>query len=455
MNLKITLSILFLLLIACSKDLDQTQNEVFIIKKLIYEKDGQFVESYGLMNSKGKQLVGLNYKKIHLVGSDYFVAEKEDHSQQYFKMSNEVPLFDKEFEVAKSFSINGLARVKGKGKWGFINRDGDYIIPPLYDLVGSFSEGVAAIIIEGKVGFIDEEGKIIIEPKYDLQAGDYIIPEEEIQKYRFVDGLCAVNLDNNYGYINHSGKIEINTVYSYASKFYGEYAAAGTMEKGHSLMGIINKKGVWKVKPQFINVFLGDDYFIGLLPRIHNESNPFDFVEAEDEGFSYYKYDGSKMIDKVFKRKPLHDYTGFHDVFDLRRYAFSENMAFVCNDDSCGYVNKVGEYVIKPKYFPTSRMAELFTNGIAAVAFNHNQNSIYSGSKEDGYKGRVASYRPVGFIDKLGKLIIPPVFVHAEIYSSGIIEVTPKESLPLQYLLDHVFYIDYKGNYVWNGFEEK
>jgi hypothetical protein len=73
--------------------------------------------------------------------------------------------------IARSFS-EGLAAVNIGGKWGygksgFIDRTGNLVIPAQYDAVDSFSEGLAGVLIDGKCGFIDKTGKIIIQPQYD------------------------------------------------------------------------------------------------------------------------------------------------------------------------------------------------------------------------------------------------------------------------------------------------
>jgi len=477
-NTKLFLSVMLLTLVSCKKEFDTSQYEVVIIKKIAFQDDSHFVESYGLMDSKGTHLVELNYKKIFFVGDDYFIAQKHNSDQQYFKINNESLLFEKEFEEATTFFENGLAKVKSKDKWGFINRNGDYKIPPLYDFVGEFSEGLAAILVENKVGFINEQGKIVIEPKYDLPLDlKYHFPEYQMRMYRFSNGLCPINLLGKYGYINSEGGIEVETIYSSATAFKKEYATAAIKKNGKNIYGVIDKAGSWKVKPQFAEIYLTDDYFIGSYPqfRIKREHGRIKFrlrteeelkegfiKFPEDGSFSYFNYDGSKMIDQIFYDKNRRD-----KELNLWTYSFSENKAFVCNADSCGfkrvnpygcvtgtcgYINRKGKYVVESKYFQPPN-GSIFVNGMAVVALNDNINSYTP--THNGYNGAIIEYRPVCIIDEAGKMLIPPVFINAVIHPSGIIEVTPKEYLVQEYLLDHTFYIDYKGNYLWNGYEKK
>jgi hypothetical protein len=52
-----------------------------------------------------------------------------------------------------------MAEVKTGGKWGFIDKTGKEVIPPVYDYVGAFYEGLARVEKNRKCGFIDKTGK--------------------------------------------------------------------------------------------------------------------------------------------------------------------------------------------------------------------------------------------------------------------------------------------------------
>ncbi|EQC2648382.1 WG repeat-containing protein, partial [Campylobacter coli] len=53
------------------------------------------------------------------------------------------------------------------GKWGFIDKNGEFVIKPKFDSIWSFREGLAKVGLNGKYGLIDKSGKIVIEPKFD------------------------------------------------------------------------------------------------------------------------------------------------------------------------------------------------------------------------------------------------------------------------------------------------
>ena len=64
-------------------------------------------------------------------------------------------------QIAESIS-EGLARVEMNGKWGYIDREGNVVIPFKYDGAEDFSEGLAEVLLKNKYSFIDKKGKEII-----------------------------------------------------------------------------------------------------------------------------------------------------------------------------------------------------------------------------------------------------------------------------------------------------
>ena len=116
----------------------------------------------------------------------------------------------KEYENAKEFS-EGLAAVKLKGKWGYINTKGNLIIRPTYDEAENFYKGMAWIKKNKLWGLIDYNNKYLIEPTF-----------EKIEDYN-KDGwnwnYATVVIDSKYGYIDKTGNILIQFKYDEAAEF--------------------------------------------------------------------------------------------------------------------------------------------------------------------------------------------------------------------------------------------
>ncbi|MGL6209374.1 MAG: WG repeat-containing protein, partial [Paracoccaceae bacterium] len=76
--------------------------------------------------------------------------------------------FTTNFAAARDFA-EGLAPVQDitSGKWGYIDRAGDYIIQPQFDQAYSFSDGLAGVQIGDKRGFILPDGTFAATPQFD------------------------------------------------------------------------------------------------------------------------------------------------------------------------------------------------------------------------------------------------------------------------------------------------
>ena len=68
------------------------------------------------------------------------------------------------------------------------------VIEPQFDLALSFSEGLAVVRIKGKFGFIDSLGKMAIEPQFDWALS-------------FSEGLAAVKINGRGGRCRADGKL--------------------------------------------------------------------------------------------------------------------------------------------------------------------------------------------------------------------------------------------------------
>ena len=62
----------------------------------------------------------------------------------------------KRFSAIGRFS-EGLAPVKGKIQWGYINKDYDIVIPLMYERAFSFKEGLGMVVLNSQYGLIDQD----------------------------------------------------------------------------------------------------------------------------------------------------------------------------------------------------------------------------------------------------------------------------------------------------------
>ena len=106
------------------------------------------------------------------------------------------PQFDYAGEFSEGFAVVGLGKFPAT-KWGYINLQGNLVIPAQFEGAHDFSEGMAAVSFGGKLGYIDRAGKLAVPAKFD-----------EAQK--FSGGRARVRIiADGYGYINQQGELVV------------------------------------------------------------------------------------------------------------------------------------------------------------------------------------------------------------------------------------------------------
>lgn len=150
-----------------------------------------------------------NNSKITRNDIDYFEKDKNANLFRIHHKNGKWGFVDKDtvtaipfiYDFINPFDENGLAYAKDKGKEFYINKEGKVIIPPDYDELGLFSEGMLSAKRKGKYGFLNIKGDLIIPMIYDGTGF-------------FSQGLCIVSKNKKYGFIDKKGKVIIPIVYN-------------------------------------------------------------------------------------------------------------------------------------------------------------------------------------------------------------------------------------------------
>ena len=177
------------------------------------------------------------------------------------------------YQLEEAYFHQGFLKVKYDGKEGFVNKEGK-LIGKLYHKVYDFKEGLAQIFTQNngirRTGFINSEGEEVIPPVYDCGTelkpvkrwGKYLFPQKDglkgvidiknniIISFAYEDillpGKNAFNLSklgvkkNGYwGFINQKEKWVIPAKYDKITNFQWKY----TLVKYQGKSGYINHKG--------------------------------------------------------------------------------------------------------------------------------------------------------------------------------------------------------------------
>lgn len=82
-------------------------------------------------------------------------------------------------------------------RWGYVDLQGNLVIPPKWEVAGSFSEGLATVLDGGfQLGMIDRSGEIAIPLEYNRLSS-------------FSGGLAAFGKCGKHGFINHKNEAVI------------------------------------------------------------------------------------------------------------------------------------------------------------------------------------------------------------------------------------------------------
>lgn len=104
------------------------------------------------------------------------------------------------FDQALGFNEAGTAPVRTGGRWGVIDRKGEWVGPRRYASIGEYREGLAPFLENGLYGYLDARGQEAIPARFE-------------QAKPFSEGLAAVKEPGwGWGYIDKSGAWVIKRV---------------------------------------------------------------------------------------------------------------------------------------------------------------------------------------------------------------------------------------------------
>ncbi len=190
--------------------------------------------------------------KIRVWNSERQAADFYDAN--YRLISNfERPLPDRSAQKSGRFKrVNvwhdsGYATAQEKGavgyadQWGIINRNLDWVVPPVYDLL-YFNLGPNELTFihgrrDGLWGFVDIAGVEVVPFHFDR-----ILP--------FVGDYAPAAIGEKWGLIDKKGQWVLQPAYDAVKELSGRAVA---VEEGN-LWGVVNYAGEWLIEPRFVNV---------------------------------------------------------------------------------------------------------------------------------------------------------------------------------------------------------
>ena len=403
------------------------KNGLVAVYIIPYNPNGVIWEVFEIKNGKVVPIQN-TYKNVK--NKKWWIEKKEVGKKKKYKTGDVVIPF--KYDEVYAFS-EGLAAVKLKGKWGFIDKSGKKVVPLKYDKVTDFSEGFARVGLSDKWGDVNKWGFV-------NKSGKEIVPLKYHYVWDFNEGLAVVFLNRKGGFVNKSGKEVVPPKYTSISDFSGGLARVVLNGKVRG----INKSGKVVLPPKY---GWADDFSEGLkaVQKIYKSG----FVDKSGKVVIPLKYMWVWDFSDGLARVELNDKYGFIDksgkvVVPLKYDSigdFDEGFASANLNGKWGFVDRSGKVAIPLKY----DRAYSFSEGLASVNLNGKW----------------------GFVDKTGKVVIP--FKYDDVLyfdeglawvqlngKSGYINKSGELVVPLKYDGDIVEYEDYFGDfgYYINNFSE-
>ncbi|WP_019672388.1 WG repeat-containing protein [Psychrobacter lutiphocae] len=164
-------------------------------------------DTYGIIDQDNHAIVPFEYQWIKRINPNLFYIQKSDGFD--FVDSDGNLATTKKFDEIVTVSLTDeFFAVKKDGKWGFINRDFETVIPFEYDKAVEFYDDLAAVKKNNKFGFIDKDGQTVIPFDYDdanIDIDDWRTRVD--RKYRFGDNMTVVRKAGRWGVIDKGNNI--------------------------------------------------------------------------------------------------------------------------------------------------------------------------------------------------------------------------------------------------------
>ena len=246
------------------------------------DKEGKYIGTPGFL------FVQWGFGNEHAWTDDVTLIRTADDLIGIMNDAGKVLIADKVEEIGDSGFTDGLAPAATGGKWGYIDKRGDWVIEPQFEHAFGFKDGLASVEVGGRWGFIDQKGKFVVNPQYDFifglsegyaifeigkgsipgcgqycgyhgfidTKGRVMVEAKFVERpnpdgswsspvHPFSEGLAAVKTDDGWGFIDPTGKMVIDPQFDNVGSFQDGLAFVTALGKE----AYITKTGAFVVDP--------------------------------------------------------------------------------------------------------------------------------------------------------------------------------------------------------------
>ncbi len=250
---------------------------------------------------------------------------------------------DTRFEESRPTSegLRPIAKTSWNGNnIGFADENGHVVVPPTYADVGAFQEGLAAVKVHtgsnesGRREFADQIAPVSDLWGYIDKSGKVVIPPLFNEASAFDNGVAPVQLDFKGALINRKGRVLATSKSNETPKQFGDmYQIFGKK----NLCGLVDKTGKWILPPNYDRIEKLEKREGIRLPNTKPTASAND-----DQYFEIWQNERCGVVDRNGKIVIAPNYDGIS--------SFNKGHAAVLIDGKYGFVDSNNKIVIEPRY---------------------------------------------------------------------------------------------------------
>lgn len=317
---------------------------------------------YGVITKTGAEVLPPNKNRI-TYKKGYFYTYKNKFWDLYDSLGNKRSVF--RYDSIGTIE-DGLFPIKRKGKWGFMNRNGQEVIHCIYDSNAQFKNGKAIIKYYGANGIIDPQGNWIVKPIYENITGysfNFFIYKENGTYY-------LKNYQNELIYFsNHKLIFKGETIYEVRASKKNEISAVGTLVKIDTVLA--EDPHHWRI------IKVGEKYGFEDVNGLLKITYRYDSLKPFTENLAAFKLRGKwgfiNSSEEIVIQPHYNAVTPFKNGFTI-----------ITKKGKMGLLRPDGKFILKPKF----------------DAIHNLQNDLWL-VKEDGF---------TGLFNSKGNIIIQPKY---------------------------------------------
>lgn len=313
-------------------------------------------------------------------------------------------------------------------KWGYLNGDGEWVIPPILDDAKTFSDGIARFCENNLWGFINLRGEKITPAIYPNATafrqgyarvlengwgfinnqGEKIIPTEFHNATDFCGGIASVEVQSmQWRIINTQGEFTCKKTFSVIDRFSKNGLAGASLSSAKEIrnkqikIGFINAQGDWVIEPKFRDIKAFGDMHLtsasldektyGLI----NEEGSWVVEPCYDRLYPFNEYGLAFFEDRGYNTK--HGFVDAQGTVVMQGgYDLKSPMPCGIARENCRYINAKGE--------------KLPTAGIQyGIDFDGNLQAAIVNMKSESPMGNWGLLQASGDVYKIGDNILEPL----------------------------------------------